>query len=688
MIVTKKGNRDKMKKTLSFLLAGVLAFSSLFSMDVQAASNSNAQAMADVLTQGYGVTSVQYSLIDNGEIITSGTSGVYSKSENRQLTKDNMYAIGSTSKVFVTASIMKLVDEGKIDLDKPVKDYVPEFRMKDSRYRKITVRMLLNHSSGLMGSTYLNGFLFDDADTQAHDTFLKDLREQSLKADPGAYSVYSNDSFTLAEIVVEKVSGETFTDYIRKNISEPLGLNYTKTPNDDFDRSLVAKTYSATSPMVENGVDTANIIGTGGIYSTAEELCKFAQIFMNNNTLLSAESKKATFQKEYLRGQWLSDDPNGVNFGLGWDSVNLDPFASYGIQAVVKGGDTLQMHSSLVVLPEYNMAAAVTSSGGMSTYGQMLASQLLMDRLVEKGIITIKEDTTTAVAPVQKALDAALKKYEGYYANYGGIYRFNLSDEGILTYQNAYFEGSDQAASMIYVGDGQFMDASGTMMMYFMEQNGNVYLNVKGSSELPGLGTLSEHSYFLQKIEMSELSGSVAKAWEARQEKGYLGVLNKYTSQVVASAMPVTSVASKGNYISCYRIVDANTAVAEIEIPMAGSRDVGEITMFKEDGIEYMKLNDNLFVSEDAVKNVRRDKFTVRINDKGYNQYYYFEPEYAGKTMTIEVPEYAGYVIYDVNGMTVANHIYMKEDTVELGAGGYILFLGDAGARFKVEIKD
>ena len=230
-----------MKKTLSFLLAGVLAFSSLFSMNVQAASDS-VQTMADTLIQNYGVTSLQYALIDNGEIITSGTSGVYSKSENRLLTKDNMYTIGSTSKMFVTASIMKLVDEGKIDLDKPVKDYVPEFRMKDSRYRKITVRMLLNHSSGLMGSTYLNGFLFNDNDTQAHDSFLKDLREQELKADPGAYSVYSNDSFTLAEIVIEKVSGESFTEYIRKNITEPLGLTHTKTPLDDFDRSLVAKT--------------------------------------------------------------------------------------------------------------------------------------------------------------------------------------------------------------------------------------------------------------------------------------------------------------------------------------------------------------------------------------------------------------------------------------------------------------
>ena len=99
-----------------------------------------------------------------------------------------------------------------------------------------------------MGSTYNNGFLVDDNDTQAHDSFLKYLSQQNLKADPGAYSVYSNDSFTLAEIVVEKVSKMSFTEYIHKNFIEPLGLTYTKTPLDEFHRSLIARTYDSQNP--------------------------------------------------------------------------------------------------------------------------------------------------------------------------------------------------------------------------------------------------------------------------------------------------------------------------------------------------------------------------------------------------------------------------------------------------------
>ncbi|MEG0951457.1 MAG: serine hydrolase, partial [Niameybacter sp.] len=71
-----------------------------------------------------GATSLQYALIDNGEIVFSGTEGVYSKTENGSLDAQTMYGIGSTSKMFTTAAIMKLVEEGKVDLDQPVTTYI------------------------------------------------------------------------------------------------------------------------------------------------------------------------------------------------------------------------------------------------------------------------------------------------------------------------------------------------------------------------------------------------------------------------------------------------------------------------------------------------------------------------------------------------------------------------------------
>ena len=86
-----------------------------------------------------------------------------------------MYGIGSTSKVVVTAAVMKLVEDGLVDLDAPLTEYIPEFEMADERYVRITPRMLLDHSSGIQGSTLVNAMLLGDNDTDNHDNLLRRL---------------------------------------------------------------------------------------------------------------------------------------------------------------------------------------------------------------------------------------------------------------------------------------------------------------------------------------------------------------------------------------------------------------------------------------------------------------------------------------------------------------------------------
>ena len=88
--------------------------------DALTAPSVPAATRAQTLVDQYGVTSVQYAVMTEGEITESGQAGVYSKTEDRALTADTLYGIGSTSKMFTTAAVMKLVDAGKVDLDAPV----------------------------------------------------------------------------------------------------------------------------------------------------------------------------------------------------------------------------------------------------------------------------------------------------------------------------------------------------------------------------------------------------------------------------------------------------------------------------------------------------------------------------------------------------------------------------------------
>ncbi len=307
-----------MKNKLTGVLAATLALTMILPTGAKAFSDSKttvvsnaevasqelkkiAAEKAALLTKSHGTTSVQYALIDNGKLTLSGQAGKNDMEGEQPLTKDTLYGIGSVSKMYATAAVMKLVDEGKVDLDAPVVNYVPDFKMKDGRYKRITPRMLLNHSSGLQGSTLSNAFLFNDNDTYSHDFLLQQLSNQSLKADPGAFSVYCNDGFTLAEILVERVSGMSFTEFLHQRFTEPLKMNHTKTPQDKWrDEKRAGLYFPAYQGQLP--IESVNVIGTGGVSSTAEDMVRFSQLFMGQGKgILSDKVVKAMEQEEYKK---------------------------------------------------------------------------------------------------------------------------------------------------------------------------------------------------------------------------------------------------------------------------------------------------------------------------------------------------------------------------------------------------
>ena len=469
-------------------------------------------AAAGAMTYGDAV-SVQYALWHDGEIIASGQQGVYSKTENRLLTADNLYGVGSVSKIYTTVAMMKLVDDGKVDLDAPVKRYLPEFTMADSRYKDITVRMLLNHSSGLMGTTSLNAFLLNDGDNDgAVDGLLEQLKTQTLQADPGAYSVYCNDGFTLAQLVIERVSGMPFEDFLRQEIAEPLGLDATFAPQDDFDQSLLAKTYIGQSTQALPP-ETLPIVGAGGIYASAEDLAAFGGALCGTD-LLSETSLDAMENAECLRGLWPEDSEGSLlSYGLGWDAVSLYPFSGAGIQALVKGGDTLSYHCGLIVLPEYDMAAAVLTSGGISSYNEMAAASMLIAALAAERV-TVDVSTAVLDEAAAAAMPEALTACSGDYGSSTGLAQITVTKDGALSLTMA---GMEEPMTFTYRQDGTFRDEGNTVALRLTEEDGHVYLQQIAYTGLPGLAPFYSAEYIYEKLPQPVADETTMAAWEARE---------------------------------------------------------------------------------------------------------------------------------------------------------------------------
>lgn len=676
-----------MKKIVSCVVAMSLLFTSIsIAEENQMSLGKNAKTIADTLTKNYGVTSIQYALIDNGEIKLSGNSGVFSKNENKVITNESIYGIGSVSKMFSTTAVMTLFDKGLIDIDKPITNYIPEFRMTDKRYIKITPRMLMNHSSGMYGTHYEGAFLFDDSNTKAHDTLLKKLSEQTLKSNPGEVYEYCNDGFTLMEILVERVSKMSYSNYLSKYVTEPLEMSHTKSPRDKFDSSQQVNTYL---PMYKEAlpIDTVNILGTGGMRSTAEDLCKFEMALMGKNpNVLSKKASDMMQNEEYKKGLWSYDnDEGGFYCGLGWDSVKSYPFDQYGIKALTKTGDTMLYKSVIVAIPKYNIAMAVNASGGSSSFNYVFAANVLQSYLKNKGIIETIVPQKLASVPVKKMMPKELERLSGTYVTNNSEEEVNVK-EGILTTTEK--QGNTIVTnSFTYIGNNTFASKdSMTKYQIVTLKDGETYIKMNICTEFPNVGQNVRTKYSMQKLEPIKVNPDVLSIWNKRAGKHYWMVSEPASSQFYLLGSSFVDLRLKTDFSNGYayggsKIVNENFAVNTLKF-----RDVSDLTFFNLSGKEYLKLNDFIYVEENGMK-ILSAKTNIKLNSRGYSEYYKFDKGDTGKTMKVSLAKGTSFAVYDKKGVCTNFSTVSRHTEVKISQESVIAFIGKANSEFEVNIK-
>lgn len=694
-----------MKQTIQRFAALTLALVLCLSLPVSAAEASSrvdgiAERAAGAVLDIGQVAQVSWALWQEGEIVSSGSwKAETDVSGNHLEGKGDVYCIGSVSKIFTTAAVMQLVEQGKVDLDKPVTTYLPSFKMADPRYKDITVRMLLNHSSGIMGSSLSNALLLGDANTRATDHLLQQLSTQRLKADPGAYSVYCNDGFTLAELVVEAVTDMNFVDYLHENIFDPAGLKETWSPEDNFESRRVDIYQTGFEKPLPK--ECLGVIGAGGLYATAEDLARFGGA-LTDSTLLKKSSRDAMAVPECEKGLWPGENyPSALTFGLGWDSVEWYPFHQNDITALMKGGDTGYYHAGLVVLPEKKMAAAVLSSGGASPYNEMAASQILIAALENKGQ-EVAQIRFRLPGANRAALPKELADAAGYY---GGqlVYQVELAEDGTMTMRFTDMpELPDRTYA--YYDDGTFRNEGGTTAFRLVkEKNGQTYLYQWSFSNISGLGNLPTSTYAAMKLPENPVSPELQAGWEKRMsEAAFLPVTDRYSSQTYLALGPglkelaelkdkgeTPAVSNAPGYAGNLQIVDETHARYVIQVPGNAGRDGYDLEIRPDEkGIlwEYMS-NGTAGIDMAGVPDISTGKngaVSCTIQPNGYARWYKAGDAAAGKTMAVQVPQEAGFWVYSAGGTVKASSHLWDSASVKLAKGDLIVFAGNPGAQFKL----
>jgi CubicO group peptidase (beta-lactamase class C family) len=398
------------------------------------------RAVQDVMASTQA-SSVSVVLVDRQGLLWTEAFGQADRAASRPATPATLYGACSVSKMFATAAVMQLVDQGRISLDEPVVTYLPAFSMPlDPRYRDLTVRMLVNHSSGLPTHDLRSVTLAPNPDYGAQ--VLAGLRNQRLAYPPGTISSYNNEGFTLVESLVAEVSGQAFPAYVRANLLAPLGMAASQYMDAALPETGLARAYDAAGARPAY---CFNMYGSGGLFTTPGELSHFAIMALNGGTwggrrILSAAALAAMAEDQRL-GSFNPVSNETFRFGLGWDTVASPGFAQLGIRAWQKTGDFPGYYGTdLVVLPDEGLAAVVFGATGTasssfgSTHAARIAERILLRALVERGrLAALPAALATADLPVQAPSTADQADFAGPYAGSNGICRVSFAGDGSLS---------------------------------------------------------------------------------------------------------------------------------------------------------------------------------------------------------------------------------------------------------------
>jgi len=241
------------------------------------------------LLRRYRVSGAAVAIIREGKVVCLKCYGFSDKRKKVAMDQNTVFQVASISKSLTAWGVMKLWQNGLIDLDAPVEKYLTRWRFEGSKYDSsgITVRRILSHTAGLSIHGYA-GYSPDkrlptiEQSLSGNGTFNRKL---AIVTQPGKKYKYSGGGFTLLQLLIEEITGMTFENYMKKEILNPLGMNSSFYALKDDQKSKVAKAYDVLGNEIPNYIFIEQ--AAAGLYTTLEDMTKFLQanIAMDNDVL-------------------------------------------------------------------------------------------------------------------------------------------------------------------------------------------------------------------------------------------------------------------------------------------------------------------------------------------------------------------------------------------------------------------
>jgi CubicO group peptidase (beta-lactamase class C family) len=285
------------------------------------------------------------SVVKEGQVLFQKGYGYADVEEKKPVLPDQtLFRPGSISKLFTATAVMQLIEQGKLDLDRDVNDYL-DFAIPKTYAEPVTLRQLLTHTGGFE-ETLKNLFVAHESDLKPLRTYL--VNEMPARIfPPGKIPSYSNYGFTLAGDIVERVSGEKFERYVESHILKPLGMN-----SSTFDQPLppqlapqMSKGYLSASKKPRD-FEWVQAAPAGALATTAADMTRFMLAFLQDGSVDGVAILKPETVRQMQTRQF---ELNPMICGIG---ITFMEYWMKPVRAVGHAGDTVYFHSDMVLIPD------------------------------------------------------------------------------------------------------------------------------------------------------------------------------------------------------------------------------------------------------------------------------------------------------------------------------------------------
>ncbi|MEC7262344.1 MAG: serine hydrolase domain-containing protein [Bacteroidota bacterium] len=352
-------------------------------------------------------------IVKDGELIYAKGYGSADLEHDLPITPSSVFYIGSVSKQFVTFCILLLEEQGKLDLDDKIQKYLPDFPEYEA---PLTIRHFIHHTSGvrdyltlmdLKGRSYL-----DNLDVNEVYELIK--RQKELNFTPGEKYLYSNSCYFMLAMIVEKVSHESIRKFAHEHIFAPLGMQNTLFYDDNTDL-IKNRVFSYQKKKEDEGFDNLimrfDLVGSGGVYSSIEDLFLWDQNFYHN---ILGKGGQDIIKKMHQEGVLNNGESAGYAFALNNGTYK-------GLRTVSHAGALAGYRAQLLRFPDEKFSVIILANrddANPTGKSYQVADILLKGRFKEEPPKNEVSDKKEAKTTKEKEMDMAFVDVMDYVGNF------------------------------------------------------------------------------------------------------------------------------------------------------------------------------------------------------------------------------------------------------------------------------